>query len=59
MYDPSAKNYKSVFRYTLSNCNHMTVQMINYGAAITSIKIPDGFGKIDDVALGFDNVEGF
>jgi hypothetical protein len=34
------------------------VKAISYGTAITTIKVPDKNGKIEDVALGFDDVEG-
>jgi aldose 1-epimerase len=48
-----------VRRFTLSNKNKMTVQIINYGATITSVKFPDKTGKVEDLTLGFDNVEGY
>lgn len=47
-----------VRRYTFTNQNNLTVQIITYGAAITSIRYPDKNGVVDDVALGFDNIEG-
>lgn len=33
------------------------VSIITYGAIITSIKVPDRFGKLDEVVLGFDSLE--
>lgn len=38
--------------------NRMSLQVITYGATITSIKTPDHQGKIEDVALGFDDMAG-
>lgn len=45
-------------RFTLSNGNKTSVQIINYGATVTSIKVADKKGNIDDVVLGFDDMEG-
>ena len=45
--------------YTLRNTHGMQVQIINYGARIASIKVPDRTGKIDEVTLGYDNLEGW
>lgn len=43
----------SVKEYTLTNKNGMSVAIINYGGTITSIKVPNKDGKIEDVALGY------
>lgn len=47
------------FLYTLKNASGMTVTITNFGGRITSIEVPDRNKKLDDVALGFDNVEGY
>ena len=47
-----------VRRYTFTNQNNLTVQIISYGAAITALKCPDKNGVIDDIVLGFDSIEG-
>lgn len=36
----------------------MPLQVITYGATITSIKTPDHQGNTEDVALGFDDMAG-
>lgn len=36
----------------------MEVSIINYGAIVTSIKVPDKNGCVEDVVLGFDTLEG-
>lgn len=45
--------------YTLSNVNGMKVAITNYGGAISSILVPDKNGKIADVVLGCNTMEGF
>ncbi|MDQ6470042.1 aldose epimerase family protein [Flavobacterium sp. LHD-80] len=62
-----ASSYKSfgltldnqeILSFELSNKNGMKVQLINYGATVTSIKIPVD-GKLVDVVLGFDTLESY
>lgn len=48
----------SVRRFTWRNRNNITVQVITYGATITSIKVPDKRGTIEDVVMGFDDLRG-
>lgn len=49
---------QTVKRYTFSNGNGMTAEIITYGGRITAIKVPDACGEIRDVVLGFDDLEG-
>jgi len=46
---------KPIEQATLKNSHGVEIQAINYGAIITSIKVPDRSGAIADVALGFDD----
>jgi len=48
----------SVYRYTLKNSNGMVVQVIELGATITSVLVPDKHGEFDDVTTGFDTLAG-
>lgn len=43
--------------YTLQNKNGMKVGVMDYGATIVSIEVPDRQGHFDDVALGYDHLE--
>ncbi len=43
--------------YTLRNGNGMEVRVMNYGGVILNLRVPDKNGKLDDVVLGFDNLE--
>ncbi len=36
----------------------MEIQLISFGATITSVKIPDNQGHTDDVVLGYDTLSG-
>ncbi|XP_073980236.1 galactose mutarotase-like isoform X2 [Rhodnius prolixus] len=45
-------------QYTLSN-GFMSVDIINYGSTITSIKLPDNYGTLSDIVLGFDDIDGY
>ncbi len=47
----------SIDRFTLTNSSGMQVQAITWGAIITSIRVPDRNGKIDDVVLGYDTLD--
>ena len=50
---------KEVLHHTLSNKNGMECSVINYGATITSLKIPSAEGKKTDVVLGFETLEDY
>lgn len=50
---------REVLQYTLTNRAGMSAQVINYGATITSLRVPDRSGKMDDVVLGYDSVQGY
>lgn len=50
---------RDVMQYTLSNSAGVAVKVIDYGAAITSLLVPDRNGKIEDVVLGYDSVQGY
>ncbi|MES2824172.1 MAG: aldose epimerase family protein [Pseudomonadota bacterium] len=45
--------------YSLTNANGVTVKVTNFGGVITSIQVPDKNGKLGDIVLGFDNVDGY
>ena len=47
-----------VYEYTLTNAakKPMEVKIITYGGIITSIKVPDKWGNVENVALGFNNL---
>ena len=50
---------EEVFLYTLSNNSGFTVEITNYGGIVTSIITADKNGNFDDVALGYDSLNGY
>jgi len=50
---------KEVFLYTLTNGNGITVKITNYGCIITSILVPDKNGRMGDIVLGYDSLNGY
>jgi aldose 1-epimerase len=45
--------------YTLTNKSGMQVAISDFGGTVVSIRVPDRFGKMGDVVLGYDSVEGY
>lgn len=43
--------------YVLTNAKGAVAKVMTYGAIITDLHVPDRNGKIEDVVLGFDNLE--
>lgn len=50
---------KDIYNVTLKNDNGMTVRLSNYGGLIQSITLPDHYGNIIDVVLGFDDLRDY
>jgi len=45
--------------YTLTNANSLKATLTNYGAILVSMEVPDRDGKMADVTLGYDTLEGW
>lgn len=56
--DPINGDGQSVRRFTFTNENGLSVQVITYGATLTSFRCPDKYGNIEDIVLGFDDLDG-
>jgi aldose 1-epimerase len=48
---------EEVMLYTLTNANGMEVKVTNYGGIITSVLVPDRDGTMENVTLGFTNLD--
>lgn len=60
-----AENYgempdgRGITRYILRNDNGVEIGLIDFGAIVESILVPDRHGERADVALGFDDLKGW
>lgn len=45
--------------FTLSNPGGVSVEITNFGGAIVRLCVPDKSGRLSDVALGYDTLEGY
>ncbi|MES2268713.1 MAG: aldose epimerase family protein [Bacteroidota bacterium] len=52
-------NGKQTHLYILKNKNGVEAAVTNYGGRIVSLLVPDKDGKMTDVVLGFESVDGF
>ncbi len=48
-----------VEQFIITNASGMEVRLINYGATITDIMVPDRNGNRQNVVLGFDSLDGY
>jgi len=52
-------NGKSVRLHVLNNGRGMSVAISEYGATLTSVRVPDRRGEVGEVTLGHDHVDGY
>ncbi|GAB1856523.1 galactose mutarotase [Flavobacteriaceae bacterium MHTCC 0001] len=50
---------QTIKEYTLKNKSGIEVKITNYGATVTTIKVPDSNGNIENIACGFDTLDGY
>ena len=50
---------REVFLYTLKNNTGSKVQIINYGARVVSLTVPDRKGNFADIVTGFDSLKNY
>lgn len=53
------KDGKEIYLYTLENRSGMKAVVMNYGANLVQLWVPDKNGNIDDVVLGYDKPESY
>ena len=49
----------SVTLYTFANQSGMEVKIMNYGGIVTHLSVPDKNDKVEDVVLGFDDLDDY
>jgi len=50
---------QDVALYTLSNTHGLRATIIEYGAILVSLDVPDRHGQLADIALGFDDLDSY
>jgi aldose 1-epimerase len=50
---------KDIFSHEFVNNNGASIAVTNYGATVTSIKVPDRKGHLTEITLGFDNIDSY
>ena len=58
-FETKVDGVKPVKLYTLKNAAGMEVCITNFGGRIVSIMVPDKNGEMQDVVLGFDNINDY
>ena len=50
---------KPVELYTLTNINGIEARIMTYGGTVVSLRVPDRHGKLGDIVLGYETLEGY
>ncbi len=45
--------------YTLNNSQGLRARIMTYGAIVVSLEVPDREGKVADITLGYDSLDGY
>ncbi len=57
--EPYTGKETAVYRYTLSNAKGMSVKILTYGGDVQEINVPDRYGHVSDVVLGFKTLQDY
>jgi len=57
--DTIIHNGKEISLFRLNNSTEAYVEVMNYGASVVSIVVPDKNGKLENVVLRYDNIEDY
>ena len=58
LFDTTSEGTK-VYVYRISNSSGAYVEILNYGGILRSLCVPDASGKMADVLVGFDSLQGY
>ncbi len=53
------KNGETITAYTIKNKSGMSATLIDFGATLVKLEVPDKNGKMKDVVLGYDDVKSY
>jgi len=53
------ENGAEISAYTLENASGIKMKVMNYGCIIMDLETPDRDGNIEDITLGYDNLQGY
>ena len=53
------KEGQEIYKYWLSNSKGMKAGIINYGAILVNLFVPDKEGNTEDIVLGYDHLEDY
>ena len=48
-----------IYKYWIENKKGMKAAVINYGAILVNLLVPDSEGNVDDVVLGYGSLEDY
>jgi aldose 1-epimerase len=57
--EPYTGKNTATYRYTLSNANGMSVDILTFGGIVQQINVPDRWGNTSDVVLGFKTLQDY
>jgi aldose 1-epimerase len=57
--EPYTGRETAVYRYTLTNADGMSVDILTYGGIVQEINVPDRSGAVSDVVLGFSTLQDY
>ena len=52
-------NGYKVWLFTITNKNGASVTLTNFAGAVVNLFMPDKNGKLEDIVLGYDNIDGY
>jgi aldose 1-epimerase len=55
----TTRDGQAVEVFTLTNAHDVEVRAITYGGIVVSLRTPDRDGRLDDIVLGFDTLDGY